>query len=140
MPQAVQEQIDGVFGAVMPFAERTLAQYGEMYPFCAYVDAAGDFHPIDGDPGVGDHPTSEQVLEKLYEVAPTVAAGGQIVTFVADVSLEVGDGIRVEIEHRDGFAIGVVVPYTRDADTGELDITVSELYAFPGERRVWPAG
>lgn len=139
--QAVQDEIDNVFGAVMPFAVQSLEKYGEMYPLAVHVDATGDFHPIDGDPGVGNHPTSEQVLDRLYEVAPVEAIDSEAVAFVADVSVELGDAIRVEIEHREGPTVTVIVPYTRDDVTGDVDVHMHELAAYPGLHRVWgPAG
>ena len=47
------------------------------------------------------------------------------------------DAVRVELEHRDGHAISVLLPYKRKRLRRGLDF--GDLSAGPGERRVWSA-
>jgi hypothetical protein len=44
--------------------------------------------------------------------------------------------VRVELEHRDGRAIIVVLPYSIDTNNSVVE---GELYATVGERQWWPA-
>jgi hypothetical protein len=132
--EIAQSDLDGLLSAALPFAEQTLAKYGEMFPFGAGVNTAGEVIFIAADPGLGEHPPSTAILETLYESARS-DADLRAAAFVADVLAEGKDAVQVELEHADGIALTVIVPYSRRRLTKKVKLGPMRLVA--GQRRVW---
>ncbi len=108
-----QADLDALLNAVLPFAEQTLSRYGEMYPFGAAVSSDGQLEMLASDPGIGERPNSEVVLRALYDGARASSRTRRAFAFAADVRVSAADTVRVELEHQDGAAIVVLVPYSR---------------------------
>src|SRR5271169_3394046 len=96
----------------MPFAEQSLAAHGEFFPYGAVVTVDGATRVIAGDPGQGEQPDSNAVLALLYRGARPDASGLRAVAFVADVRVPGSDAMRVELEHAEGHALVVLMPYS----------------------------
>lgn len=136
--QQTQDDFDGLFNSVLPFAERSLSQHGEFYPFGAVTTVDGKVEMRAASPEFGDeHPKSAAVLDLLHEGARSESGALRAVAFVADVHIEHGDAIRIELESAEGVAIHIVVPYKRNRLTKKLTLGAMSVHA--GERRVWPA-
>lgn len=135
--EEAQNDLDELLNVVLPFAEQTLAKHGEMFPFGAAVSSVGHIEMMAADPGHGDQPPSAEILDLLYQGARESAATRRAVAFVADVRIESGDAIRVELEHREGASLAIVVPYTRSRFRKTISLGV--MSAGPGESRTWPA-
>jgi len=130
-----QGDLDQLFNAVLPFAEQTLSRYGELLPFGAAVSTDGQVILLGADPGLGEHPPSAAVLDTLYDGARASADRQRAVAFVADVRADGGDAIQVELEHREGASLVLVVPYSRRRL--RRTITFGETRGRPGPARVW---
>jgi hypothetical protein len=137
-PQAVQDDLDLLARDALSAATDLLGrQRGELYPFGMRLPVDGERELLAADPGQGEHPASQAVLELLYESLRAMRDGSRAVAFVAAVESPDGDAVRVELEHRDGGpALVLLLPYRtrrlrRAVETGELE-------AAPGERRIWP--
>lgn len=130
-----QDDLDGLLNAVLPFAEQTLAKYGEMFPFGAAVSAEGQIEMMAADPGQGDQPPSAEIVDLLYEAARESAGTLRAVAFVADVRIEGGDAIRIELEHREGTSLALVIPYTRSRF--RKTISLGQMSGGVGESRLW---
>ena len=133
--QAAQDDLDGLLNVVLPFAEQTIAKYGELFPFGASVNAEGQVAMLAGDPGLGEHPPSNEVLDTLYQGARSDASSLRAAAFVADVRANGGDAIRVELEHREGVAAVLLIPYARARFTRK--VTMGQMSGGPGERRIF---
>lgn len=134
-PQA-QDDLDRLLNEVLPFAEQTISRYGEMYPFGAAVTTEGQVDLLGADPGSGEHPASQDVLSLLYGGARQTRANRRAVAFAADVLLEGGsDAVRVELEHREGTALVLLVPYTRSRF--KKTVAFGQMSGGVGERRIW---
>ena len=136
-PQAVQDDLDGILDEALRAAEHLLEKNGEFFPFAVTLDAAGQTTMVGADPGEGERPASQAVLELLYAGAADDRDRLRAVAFVAPVEGEGQDEVRVETEHRDGGpAITAFLPYA----TKRLrrSVAFGELTAEAGERRVWP--
>jgi hypothetical protein len=132
-PQPVQDDLDLLADQALTAAQHFLEQNGELYPFA--MNLADDGSPLmaGADPGEGEPPSSQAVLEMLYSGAAAQRDANRAAAFVAPVTTTDGDAVRVELEHRDGGpALALLLPY-RIGDTVEL----GQLAAAPGERRVW---
>jgi hypothetical protein len=112
-PQSVQDDLDELLNVVLPFAEDQLGKHGEFFPFGAALSSTGETVLLGADPRLGDRPLSEDVLRALYEGARADSVDLRAAAFVADVLAGGSDAIRVEVEHRDGPALTVVLPYQR---------------------------
>lgn len=133
--EMAQDDLDGLLNAVLPLAEQTLAKHGEMFPFGATVDNDGQITMVAADLGSGEHPPSSQVLDAMYEGVRSERDVRRAAAFVADVRANGGDAIRVELEHREGAAVVVLVAYSRARFTKKLSL--GEMSAGPGRVRTW---
>jgi hypothetical protein len=132
---SAQEDLDGLLNLVLPFAGDLLGKNGQFYPFGASVSNDGAASVTATDPGLGEHPQPEQVLAGLYDGARARAADTRAAAFVTDVLIDGSDAIRVDLEHQDGVALVVLMPYTplgrkRFPRFGEMSVS-------PGEPQVW---
>ena len=108
--QQAQADLDGLLNITLQFAQQMLAKRAEFYPFGATVTAGGETRLLAGDLGQ-EHPASADVLSLLVERLRQERAGLKAVAICSDVRLSESDAIRVELEHRDGHAIAVLMPY-----------------------------
>jgi hypothetical protein len=130
-----QADLDGLLNAVLPFAEQQLARHGEFFPFGAAVSEDGQMALLSGDPGFGERPQSQAVLDLLYQGARDPVTGYRAAAFAADVRAEGSDAVRVELEHREGSVLVVLVPYQQNMAQGT--ITFGQMRASAGQARVW---
>jgi hypothetical protein len=65
------------------------------------------------DPAAGERPNSNEVLALLRDGVTADKDALRAAAFAADVRMEGGDAIRVELEHSESAAIVVLMPYTR---------------------------
>jgi hypothetical protein len=107
-----------------------------MFPFGAAVTTEGQVRLVGADPASGEHPASQDVLGLLYEGARQTRADRRAVAFAADVLLKDGaDAVRIELEHRDGTALVLLVPYTRSRF--KKTVALGQMSGGVGERRIW---
>jgi hypothetical protein len=107
-----------LLGAVLPFAEKMLADYGEFHPFGGAMRPDGEIVSIAGYDG-RDCPPSKDTIELLASAFREAAlAKSYIATaIVYDVRVtppgesEPKDAVAAELEHSDGYAVTVFVPY-----------------------------
>jgi diketogulonate reductase-like aldo/keto reductase len=105
-----QEDLDALLELTLPFARQQLAEHGEFFPFAAAVGADGAPRLIAADPGLGGRPASTDVLDQLVGGLREQAGDIRAAALVADVRVGESDAARVELEHRDGQAICVLLP------------------------------
>ncbi len=130
-----QADLDALLNAALPFAEQTLSKYGEMYPFGAAVSSGGQLEMLASDPGIGERPNSEVVLRALYDSARASSRTRRAFAFAADVRVSAADTVRVELEHQDGAAIVVLVPYSRSRL--KKKVTFGQISGGMGQPNVW---
>jgi hypothetical protein len=135
--EQAQADMDDLLNVVLPFAEQTLAKHGELFPFGAAISTSGEAEMVAADLG-DDQPLSQDLLDVLYEGGRASSGSRRAMAFVADVSVSGGDAIRVEVEHRDGLALQILVPYTRSRF--RKAVTLGQMSAAPGNPHVWTAG
>lgn len=89
------------------------------------------------DPGVGERPNSNDVLALLRDGVTAVKDSLRAAAYVADVRVEGGEAIRVELEHSESVAIVVLVPYSRSrfrksVKVDEMRVQLDELHVWDG--------
>jgi hypothetical protein len=130
-----QRDLDGLLNTVMPFAEQALGAHGEFFPYGATVTGTGETRMIAADPGLGERPESNAVLTALYEGAREAASSQRAVAFVADVRLDGSDAVQVELEHAEGVALVIALPYSRSRF--KKAVTFGAPRASAGRQRIW---
>jgi hypothetical protein len=122
----------------LPFAQQMLDRHGEFYPYALKMTADGQTGMAAADPGEGDHPDSQTILSMLHQGLSSERDGLRATAMVSDVRIASAqsDAIRVEIEHREGVSVAVLLPYSKKR-LGR-GVTYGDLQAGSGDRRIWP--
>ena len=131
-----QRDFDGLLNATLLFAQQQLDKRGAFFPFGAVVDSDGIVRLKAAYDG-GDRPAAQDVLDSLHEGVRSQRGSIRAAAFVADVKVpgKPGDAIRVDVEHTEGIAIAVLLPYSkRRLGRG---IEYGPLAAASAERHVW---
>lgn len=130
--------LDGLLDVVLPLAEQQLTLRGEFQPFGAAVSAAGETSLTAPEDDLGDQERSQAVLDRLYDGARARAHEQRAVAFVADVLARGSYAVRVELEHEDGVALLVLLPYQRS--WLKKKVTLGRMTVTPGQPRIWGEG
>jgi hypothetical protein len=135
--QEAQHDLDRLVNAAIPFAAQMLDERGEFFPYGVSLDSAGEERMVAADPENGERPASAAVLTTLVEGLRRQRDSLRAVALVADVRLPDSDAVRVELEHRDGQAIAVFLPYRKKRLRSGVNL--GELRAGPATPQVWSA-
>jgi hypothetical protein len=121
--QGAQDDLDGLLDAVLPFGQQMLARHGEFFPYGAQVTADGQRQMV-AAANDAERPASNHLLEDPYSALRESSQTTRAAAFVSDVRLggsPLGDAMRVELEHREGVALVVLLPYRRGRPLGLKD-------------------
>jgi hypothetical protein len=113
-----------------------LDKRGEYYPYGAAVTIDGQSELTAGDPDEGEHPASVDVLNTLLAGFRAKRDQLRAIALVADVRVGDSDAVRVELEHRDGHAIAVLLPYKKKRFGRGIEY--GQLQAGSATHQVWP--
>jgi hypothetical protein len=134
--QEAQDDLDGLVNAALPFAQQMLDECGEFYPYGVSLSDGREVRMIAGYGG-GEQPTSAAVLETIVAGLRGDRETVRAAALVANVRANDSDAVRVELEHRDGHAIVVLLPYKRKRFGRGIEYR--ELTASSGSRQIWEA-
>jgi hypothetical protein len=135
MDRTWQDDLDGLLSATLPFAQQMLDDHGEFFPFGATLGDDDQVQIVSGGPDLGEHPASAQVLAVLTQGMRAARGALRATAIVSDVRLADTDAISVELEHRDGHAVEVLVPYRAKRFLRGVDY--GERTSQPGVRAIW---
>jgi hypothetical protein len=138
--------LDALLNVVLPFAEQMLVRYGSFFPFGATMNSAGEISQTAGSGGE-EFPDSQELIDLLTAgfKAQATQDGLRATVLCFDVrtippgQTEKSDAICARLEHADGEAVDVYLPYSI-GDAG--DVTCGQLFAARGTRTVFakPSG
>ena len=105
----VQAELDKAWLAAVTFAEQMLEREGAFHPYAVKLTDAGAMEMATVPAG------AEDALQTLLDGLAVQRNALRVGAVVAAVHLESihSDAVRVDIEHRDGVALTLVLPYTR---------------------------
>ena len=120
-------------------ARQFLAKNGEFYPYAVSMANDGRTHMVAAYAG-SEHPASTDLLAMLYVGLRRQGADVRGAAVVSDVRIKDpdSDAVRVEVEHREGVAMAVLLPYRVQKKLIGREVAYGELRAIPAERRIWP--
>lgn len=129
-------ECEKLMNAAIPFAEHMLAKYGEFFPFGIALDNAGKVVRIDvqeSDDGT-KRPQTAVWLARFDQAFMAGARDGKYraTCLVSDVranlpgSADKSDAIHIGLEHRDNFAVEVLIPYVIRKDKPVLAKPVAQ--------------
>lgn len=130
-----QDDLDGLLDAALPFAQQQLERHGELFPYGMALGLDGETTAVAGDPGDGEHPSSLDVRAVLIDGLREQRDDLRAIALVSDVRLAGSDAIRVELEHREGPAMAVLLPYRRSRLRKRLEL--GNLEAMAADPQVW---
>ena len=135
--QEVQDDLDGLLDASLPFAQTMLGQHGEFVPYAVTLDEHRETRMVAAEPGRGEQPASREMLKHLRAGLRSERDGLYAVALVSDIRATGFDAIRIELEHREGHAIAVLLPYKRKRLRRGFEY--SPLVAAPSHQQIWPS-
>ena len=136
--QQAQDDLDGLVGAAISFAQQQLlGEHGEFFPFAAAVTTTGTIEMIEARPdNRDDRPPSAEVLAACVTTLRSRRDIRACAT-AANVNLHApkrGDAIQIDLEHLDGHALTVVLPYVKKR---RREVNYGPIQAHAGAHRVW---
>ena len=136
--------LDDLLNALLPFAKQMLEKYGEFIPFAAAMSSTGEIASVAGDVG-NEHPDSQEVIDFLTGVFQRQALAGEIKAcgicidsrVIPAGQTEKTDAILARLEHKDGEAVDVYLPYRKIL---LRKIKYGDLFGAVGTARVFVNG
>jgi hypothetical protein len=135
---AAQTDLDRVLDTALGLARRSLAEASEFDPFALVTDVEGRLLAVDLDTSaLGKHPDSAAIAHATAAQLKTLTASARCTALTLNTRLSQPrtDALEVRLEHREGAALLVLLPYKRPKFGGRLEF--GELKAFPGIPEVW---
>jgi hypothetical protein len=119
-----------LLNAALPFAQQMLDQHGEFFPYGVALDVHSDTRMIAVDPDLGERPPSADVLVTIMQGLRRQRDEFRAVAVVTDVRVAESDAVRVELEHVEGPAMALLLPYKKKrlrkgVDFGDLAATAA---------------
>lgn len=137
---SARDDLDGLLDLLLPLAQEQLAAHGELLPVAATMSSAGEVAITAAQPETGDA-TAADAAELLVAGLRAQAEAGELraVGVCTDVRLGESprgptDALRVALEHVDGDAADVYLPYEQH---GPRERAYGELFAFGLEPSVF---
>ena len=133
-----QAELDRLLDTALALAQAQLAQAHEFDPFAIIVHDDGRLLELSLDlTALGKHPETEQIrgaaLAQLRNLSGQCRATA--LTSNTHVRKERTDAIEIALEHVEGAALTVLLPYKR-AKFGSV-VDYGQLRAFAGSHEVW---
>ena len=136
-----KDNFEAMLSFLLEYAQIMLRDEGDFYPFGAGMSPEGDMLAANTETA-SETPAPHEVIASLHTVLSRQAARGEIDTagICMDVDIRPPDSeestaaICVELEHRDGEALEVYLPYSLDE---KGTVTYGEMFALPGEQVIF---
>ena len=128
----VQSDLDTLLDAALTTAEQSLRDAGGFLPFAVARTYDGEDQLVNVAL-TDDAPTPEEVLASLWQSLSEHSGDFRAAGVVTDRTADEGDQVAVQLEHADGPAIEVTLPYRLVDGSFET----GTLAAAEGVARIW---
>ncbi len=130
-----QADLDGLLNTLLPFAQRELEKLGEFFPFGAIVTVDGETKLLGADEMQDERPDSASIITMLLAEAQNKRDELRAVGICSDIRTTDSDAIRVDLEHSEGPAMAVLLPYAKKRFGRGIEY--SALQAGVATNQVW---
>lgn len=133
-----QHELDRLLDSALQLAQTELAKAHEFDPFAIFTHDDGRMLQIALEQGgLGKHPDSEAVADAALAQLRNLRRQARCTALTVNTRLskEKTDAVEIRLEHREGAALVVLLPYKR-AKFGS-NVEYGQLRAFSGSREVW---
>ncbi|MEM7082210.1 MAG: hypothetical protein AAF465_05710 [Pseudomonadota bacterium] len=134
--------VQTMLNTLLPIAEELLVEHGEFFPFGGAMTTDGEVVTISGIDGLNsDQPSANEVMDML-DINLRIGAENQRYNATAVLSNVVvtppgkdtpTTAIAVTLDHRAGFAMTLVFPYSIE----DSAVTLGDLFAKASPRRLF---
>jgi hypothetical protein len=141
--QQAQDELDELLDVAVHAAQGRLDAAGEFYPFAVALEAPGVTAVVTPEVRTGPRELADvtEVFELCWEGLRARASALRAGAVVTNVGGPDGDAVAVALEHAEGPAVEVFLPYTRQGKTNGKKPAQKYLYgdlqAIAGRPRVW---
>ncbi len=112
-------ECEGLMNQALPIAERMLREHGEFYPYAYVLETTGKSALLAARDG-SERPKSKTLIDMIRIQFRDGAKAGKYraTALVYDVRVAnpstgtKSDAIAVALDHRDGYSVVVIIPYT----------------------------
>lgn len=135
---AAQGDIDSMLAAALRLAQSRLTDSSAFDPFALVTNLEGRLLSAEVDlAGLGKHPESEHIAEAITVQLRTVASTARASAIIVNTRLSERktDAVEVRLEHREGVAMLVFLPYKRARFGGTIDF--GDLMPFPAKQEIF---
>ncbi len=137
-----QTELDDLLDLALRTGQEQLDAAGEFYPFAVTLDGDGTHDLVHPRLDDREHVDVAEVYERCWQALAEQAGSMRAVAVVTNVGGSGGDAIAVALEHREGPAIEVFLPYVTQGKTNGKKPAqkhrFGDLAAAQGQPRVWP--
>ena len=134
--QDVQDDLDALLNVALPLAEKSLRESGEFYPYAASISSDGQTSIAMAGPEGDDVPSvAGSMVSLLVNGLRSQKGSLRACAVIANVRAGDSDAARVELEHRDGLALVVLLPYKRKRFGRSVEF--GQLTASKGVSHIW---
>jgi hypothetical protein len=141
MTMDAKRDAEMLVAGVLPFAEQMLLQYGEFYPYGAYMTLKGLIVDVGARKDGEDYPKSTDLLTTLRESFRSLARARKCraVAIAFNVIITVpgsdrkSDAIQIFVDHRDGYSADVFYPY----QVANGKVCYGEIFAQAGNHEIF---
>ena len=141
-PATQKRQLEELFTAAFPFAQKMLTSHGEFLPYGATMNPAGKISAVGGYTGK-EQSKSGEVIALLKEAYRADGASGNIIAcavaydarVIPPGQAEKTDAVAIAVDHRDGMSLTMFTPYRIGADK---TVTFGQLYGTRGLQEIFP--
>ena len=141
--QQVQGELDELLDVSIRAAQQKLDVAGAFYPFAVTLTGAGVTDQLTPQVRTGPREVADvgEVFELCWAALRAEAGAVRAGAVVTNVGSPEGDAIAVALEHAEGPAIEVYLPYVTQGKTNGKKPAqkhrFGDLQAAPGQPRVW---
>ncbi|GAA5064085.1 hypothetical protein [Nocardia callitridis] len=133
--QQVQDDLDGLLRDSVNAVARMLGTANSFNPFMLVIENSGGKSMRLAPNGFGGG--QESIIAALAAADDSALLRARVSVFDVTAAAPVGgDAIKVVLEHRDGVALDVLVPYSVTAES--IDIDLNSANGARGAARLWP--
>jgi hypothetical protein len=134
--EQAQADVDALVEASLPFAQQMLDEHGALLPYGVALSDQGQIRMVAADVGQQARPSNVELVALLVEGLRRDRAAIRAYALVFQVRLAASHAVRLELEHREGHALAMLLPYEKKRL--RRIITYGHLVTTTGDHHLWP--